>query len=840
MGQTTCFFSSHITLPFKERPFTMPLIDRQTLLFLIIMFVFLSLPNGSDQPHSNKDRETLETFQETLKRNRKQTEHSEYYLGYGNVTGFELSYQDNVNGKNILEWPFHKFSRQTPWQEDEKYSLLPNQLSEEIKGFWGTDPVEPYEDANAYLLNITGKSYGEFDKIKPKSKLKNFNMDLPKYLKDHYDLYTQAQYEQDKEQYERDPENNAPPLPPETFNRDKVGNLTFDSGKISLGLKSFNYNYKDTELSKFVKNLTTDAVDDAVIVKVKINLDDFPEIHDNELDTLGVYFQNTGSLVTITSSAKFLGNYALSHFTMNEKNFNTTRLLVSQLLNLTNVEKDVNMDDLNGSIQRAIGQCEYISYFQLEKTEYLTQQLRNIDEELINPSGMPIPSEIPTIQVKQALMYSPDCGMVLRSKTSKPFEGNKSEVTNSKLKKMLTGLLILSIIQLFLLIKQIKELRTPGQLSSVSSTTVSLIAYQDSLIALSFLLVSNLIEELYLILACVAVIAFLMCGVFELRFLVSILTTQSNERGTTWWEILRGATRRTASNEEGLPLPVTSGAPGNTATPAPVAQPTETVPTLNDEARFSNSIFGTGCAMTIISTFLILNALLWRIKYRRLFEYIGLLLLNSYWLPQFLRNTMKNRRRAFLWEFMLGSSMIRILPVWYLCLNTRNPLRHHYDPVLAGITTGWLVVQLFLLYLQQSKGARFWVKENWLPKEYDYHYVLTIKDLEKGGGFSSDLLAGITTDLNNERPNNDADAIAGNTEDGGVVHCKVDCAICMNEIDLPINTNPDGKAKNQVDKVKSSKYMITPCHHIFHTECLEDWMVYKLQCPVCRTALPPV
>lgn len=821
----------------------MPLVDRQTLLFFIIMFVFLSLPNGSDQPHSNKDRNTLELFQETLKNNREQAQNSEYYLGYGNVTGFELSYQDNVNEKNVLQWPFHKYSKKEPWVEDEKFSILTNEVSDEIKQFWGNDPVDPEENSPAYLFNITGKTYGEFDKIKPKPKLKRFNMDLPKYLKDHYDLYTQAQYEQDKEQYERDPENNTPPLPPDLLNVDKIGNVSYNSGKISLGIKSFDYNYKDTELSRFVKNLTTDSVDNAVVVKLKLNLLDYPEIDDSEIDTLGVYFQDTGSIVSITSSAKFLGNYVLPHFTMNEKNFNTTRLLFSQLLNLTNIEKDVNMDDLNGSIQRSIGQCEYVSFFQLEKTQYLRSQLKEIDEELMNPSGIPIPSEIPMIQVKQSLLYSPDCGIVLRSKPSKPFEGNKSEVTNSNLKKMLTGLLLLSIVQLFLLIKQIKEMRTPGQLSSVSSTTVSLIAYQDSLIALLFLLVSNLIEDLYLILACVAVIAFLMCGVFELRFLVSILTTQSNERGTTWWEILRGATRSSSNNEnDGLPLPVTAGGPGNNnnTTPAPAAEPVQTIPTLNDEARYSNSIFGTGCAMTIISTFLILNALLWRIKFRRVFEYVGLLLLNSYWLPQFLRNTLKNRRRAFLWEFMLGSSVIRILPVWYLCLNKGNPLRHHYDPVLAGIITGWLLIQLLLLYLQQSQGARFWVNENWLPKEYDYHYLLTIKDLEKGGGFSSDLLASITTDLNNERLNENNDTETDNLNNG-IVHCKVDCAICMNEIDLPINVNPDVKSKNhQNDKAKSSKYMITPCHHIFHTECLEDWMVYKLQCPVCRTALPPV
>jgi hypothetical protein len=35
-------------------------------------------------------------------------------------------------------------------------------------------------------------------------------------------------------------------------------------------------------------------------------------------------------------------------------------------------------------------------------------------------------------------------------------------------------------------------------------------------------------------------------------------------------------------------------------------------------------------------------------------------------------------------------------------------------------------------------------------------------------------------------------------------------------------------------------YMVTPCRHIFHTECLEGWMDYRLQCPICRDNLVPL
>ena len=38
----------------------------------------------------------------------------------------------------------------------------------------------------------------------------------------------------------------------------------------------------------------------------------------------------------------------------------------------------------------------------------------------------------------------------------------------------------------------------------------------------------------------------------------------------------------------------------------------------------------------------------------------------------------------------------------------------------------------------------------------------------------------------------------------------------------------------------SKPYMITPCKHVFHTECLESWMNMKNECPYCRRPIPPI
>jgi hypothetical protein len=32
--------------------------------------------------------------------------------------------------------------------------------------------------------------------------------------------------------------------------------------------------------------------------------------------------------------------------------------------------------------------------------------------------------------------------------------------------------------------------------------------------------------------------------------------------------------------------------------------------------------------------------------------------------------------------------------------------------------------------------------------------------------------------------------------------------------------------------------MMTPCDHIFHADCLQQWMDVKMECPSCRASIP--
>lgn len=52
----------------------------------------------------------------------------------------------------------------------------------------------------------------------------------------------------------------------------------------------------------------------------------------------------------------------------------------------------------------------------------------------------------------------------------------------------------------------------------------------------------------------------------------------------------------------------------------------------------------------------------------------------------------------------------------------------------------------------------------------------------------------------------------------------LDCVICYNDIDI---SDRNG-------------YMLAPCDHIFHRQCLVQWMDVKMECPICRCNLPSI
>lgn len=794
--------------------------QRAIFLFFFLFTIFYLFPRESDVGNDLLKAFVLQTYKRTLHQNRNDLAQSEYYLGYGNFTGLELSYQDNLEDKNALLWPFHHYSKAEAWQENQNYSLLPDSVSSQVKLFLAINPVEPL--GKAYHLNISGRLHGEF-RVQTENHPKPYSFRLPLYLWDYYNYYRHEQYENDKQQYELDPENNAPPEEL-ADNASKIGNITtYSEGVVELRIDSLDNIYPELNVKKY----GLDFYDEATLVVMSLLLKNHTEADLNSFDMFGVYFQDTGALVGLTRSAKFRGNYALPHFTMNEAYFNKTKTLMSRLVNATNVEDEITFDDINRSLLLSQQLCELVSFFKFEKTGFTRDELRYIDEELQNPRGLPLPDHLPELEISHSVIYSPDCGIVLEKSPNVPLSGEKLEVTMKKVYNFFVLLIVVEFLNLNLFRRQTNANRTPNRLANVSKYSIFLLSLYDSVVCLvSVLYLWN--SRVSLVCTCLGLISGILFVGLEVRYMTSVSYNQANERGTTLWEMLRssgdaagrppspGAQTDTAdANEVGVAGPATqTTAEQNTANP-------ETSWLYFDESSVLIRFIMTGFMLALIFLNFMLSATLWRVSVRRVVEYVGFLLINSYWVPQFFRNTVKNRKKTFQWEFVLGSSMVRLVPLIYLCLDRSNAFRHAYNPNLVATVALWLVFQIIALYLQNVLGARFWVNERWLPEQYNYHPVMNVTDLEHG--FASDILA----------------SMKPHSEESGVSLCDLDCPICMSTVTIPVLSSPAKKSFKQQEKMMQAA-MITPCHHIFHTRCMEDWMVHKLQCPVCRSPLPPV
>ncbi|KAL8293462.1 hypothetical protein RQP46_000163 [Phenoliferia psychrophenolica] len=180
----------------------------------------------------------------------------------------------------------------------------------------------------------------------------------------------------------------------------------------------------------------------------------------------------------------------------------------------------------------------------------------------------------------------------------------------------------------------------------------------------------------------------------------------------------------------------------------------------------------------------------------------------SYWIPQISLNVQRGAARMTLQrEYIIGTTIGRLfLPVYFLaCPNN----------LLGAEPTKWVIPlilystsQAAVLLLQDSRlGARFFLPNVVLARfgvttdpVWEYHPLLSGLDIE-----------------------------------GGKIEAE-DCPICMEPIELGDKEDRELGLKGRARWA----YMVPPCHHTCHTNCLESWMQIKNVCPLAfgGTRLP--
>lgn len=539
----------------------------------------------------------------------------------------------------------------------------------------------------------------------------------------------------------------------------------------------------------------------------------------------------------------------------------------------------------------ADNKCEFVVYLQLEplwtndETHPWSSQnawfVHQIEEELKYPTGSP--TKVSHELAMRMVAMSPDCGFVIESKGPPDFtpreglhlRGPKSEVYVMTVRYTELALLLILSSQLYLLVTQMKEASTPSTRSRISFYTFAVFALGDGCMWLSFVMMGTLSISLFTLNYFIAFLCMLSTVLFGTRFLMEIWRVQATERRrqarqstanleedaetaqpepppTARIRTVGAAAGTAAPPQEGLPLPVT--ARRNTDTGAtPMILPTdqdgaaeETENQDNDNTRVPRSrewgvMYIRFFLLTFGMFFLSFNASTWpaaiRAGYFNLLTFAYL----SLWCPQIYRNVMRNCRKALRWDFVVGQSILRLLPIAYLWLYPDSVLGGKTSPTAFTIFAAWLWIQVLALASQEILGPRFFVKSEWAPEAYDYHPIIR-EDEEEASmpiGYSeaadphSPTLT--TTSRDAVTPGQPAESEKGK---------KVwDCAICMQHIEVPVvqaGGASDSAGVSAANILARRAYMVTPCRHIFHTSCLEGWMRYRLQCPICREYLPPL
>lgn len=579
--------------------------------------------------------------------------------------------------------------------------------------------------------------------------------------------------------------------------------------------------------------------------------------------------------------SRFAGIFALPHFTLSNNSFLIARqFLTRNLADAVTEQETSNSPSLNpwssspndpSEFFFPTPHCEFIVYLQQHPTGIAKDKLITIERELRYPTGANLPTA-PAMKMS-AVIFSPDCGFVLESKGPPEFSFEQgTHLVGQKLESYIRqarfSILVFAIIvccEIFLLIRQMKEASTPSTRSRVSFYTVGIMALGDGFACLVLMVISTFFEAAFLLLISTAFLAFLCVSFFGMKFLLDIWTVQAPERleiqrrnaaansitaptpaSSTNQPALTPAVISTAGADT-LPLLVTSRRPEANINPpviltpdqnleaaeaddAAATQPTER--TAGGSARRElGALYSRFYFLLIGILFLSLHSRSWPTFLRTIYTNVLTFAYLSFWIPQIHRNIVRNCRKAFRWEFVTGQSVLRLAPFVYFNLIDPNVLFVETDPNIAFILIGWIWIQVWLLVSQEVLGPRFFIPDGWAPPAYDYHPIFRDSDQENGTlpiGFTQ-----ATVDSAQSEPSE-----ARGTERSRIF----DCAICMQNLEVPVinTTEGDGGVGLAGSIFTRRAYMVTPCRHIFHTPCLEGWMRYRLQCPICRNSLPPL
>lgn len=283
-------------------------------------------------------------------------------------------------------------------------------------------------------------------------------------------------------------------------------------------------------------------------IELKITDDDTYDVWEAVLH--GVYFDDLGQAVLTTTSEKFKGIFMLPHLALSSRTFDESKALLNASISRT-IQRQIDGQigsrnpwsshfDSSLDTRFLTPDCDLVVYLQqlapVGSTDYSPSIIAFLESELRHPTGA-IMQNAPDIRFSM-LAFSPDCGYVLES--SGPPEdfaqdgnhllGPKIEVHDEHSRQHLLVYTVLLAMQLFLLMRQMREANTPSTRSRVSFYTITMLIFGDWSVTSTFVVISTIHSGIWFNLVATAFLGFMSVVFFGMRFLSLLWDVQAPER----------------------------------------------------------------------------------------------------------------------------------------------------------------------------------------------------------------------------------------------------------------------------------------------------------------------
>ncbi|KAH7341622.1 hypothetical protein B0J17DRAFT_647309 [Rhizoctonia solani] len=441
----------------------------------------------------------------------------------------------------------------------------------------------------------------------------------------------------------------------------------------------------------------------------------------------------------------------------------------------------------------SITTCAFQLYGRIKAADFPVYLMQELESETENPTGVRTVSR-PPLKLN-GLILSPDCAVAL---TFDDAVGMQATIFWQKATLYSFVASICYFIILKLIVRQMETSRTPSSIAKISRWTFALQAIADAYSFVGHVTV-GIVSESRSSLSIIApgFLAATLFLVFEVRFSMLIHQIQGPEDAVMRAPITPAPTAPPTTDEAEAPLlmnqPAVTPAPSQTS--APSTWMVRVRRTIDSLRLFVDSMTDPDSKFWIMILFAFLFLVQITVSPRLVLYAIGALY--SFWVPQIMRNVKRGTRKALQKRYVIGTTLCRLFFPLYIFVCPGNVLFAERQPWI-WLVAGWALLQCAVLVGQEYLGPSFFLPKGLVEIElYDWHPPIA-------------------------RP----DAEAPNPSLG-------DCAICMDDILLD---SPDANGGTKegasllagVGMGPKCVYAVAPCHHMFHTKCLEQWLAIKV------------